>query len=57
MGQFDFTQMSGLFFSSSMNTGAAGGGQGHTHSLSATFEGSANSVLQPTLVLNYIIKT
>lgn len=38
-------------------TGSAGGGQGHTHSLSATFSGSANSVLQPTLVLNYIIKT
>ena len=41
----------------SMNTGATGGGQGHTHTLSATFTGSANSVLQPTLVLNYIIKT
>ena len=39
------------------NTGATGGGQGHTHSLSATFTGSATSVLQPTLVLNYIIKT
>ena len=41
----------------SMNTGSTGGGQGHTHTLSATFTGSANSVLQPTLVLNYIIKT
>ena len=39
------------------NTGSTGGGQGHTHSLSATFTGSASSVLQPTLVLNYIIKT
>jgi microcystin-dependent protein len=39
------------------STGNAGGGQGHTHTLSATFTGSANSVLQPTLVLNYIIKT
>jgi len=39
------------------NTNATGGGQGHTHTLSATFSGSANSVLQPTLVLNYIIKT
>ena len=38
-------------------TGATGGGQGHTHTLSATFTGSANSVLQPGLVLNYIIKT
>jgi len=39
------------------STGSAGGGQGHTHTLSATFTGSANSVLQPGLVLNYIIKT
>ena len=38
-------------------TGSTGGGQGHTHTLSATFTGSANSVLQPGLVLNYIIKT
>jgi len=39
------------------STGAAGGGQSHDHTLSATFSGSANSVLQPGLVLNYIIKT
>jgi len=39
------------------NTGAAGGGQSHDHNLSANFTGSANSVLQPGLVLNYIIKT
>jgi microcystin-dependent protein len=39
------------------NTGNAGGGQSHDHTLSANFSGSANSVLQPTLVLNYIIKT
>ena len=38
-------------------TGSAGGGQSHTHNLSANFTGSANSVLQPGLVLNYIIKT
>ena len=44
-------------FASVMTTGATGGGQGHTHTLSANFTGSANSVLQPTLVLNYIIKT
>ena len=36
-------------------SGNTGGGQGHTHTLSANFTGSANSVLQPTLVLNYII--
>ena len=36
---------------------STGGGQSHTHNLSANFTGSANSVLQPGLVLNYIIKT
>ena len=34
-----------------------GQGQGHQHNMSANFAGDANSVLQPTLVLNYIIKT
>jgi microcystin-dependent protein len=42
---------------SSSGTDAAGGGQSHDHTLSANFTGSANSVLQPGLVLNYIIKT
>lgn len=42
---------------SNMTSGSTGGGQGHTHTLSATFTGSASSVLQPGLVLNYIIKT
>ena len=41
----------------SMTTGATGGGGSHDHTLSATFAGTANSVLQPGLVLNYIIKT
>jgi microcystin-dependent protein len=49
------------FFSnnSSSNNAVAntGGGQSHDHTLSANFSGSANSVLQPGLVLNYIIKT
>ena len=40
-----------------MNTGNTGGGQSHDHTLSANFSGSANSVLQPYLVLIYIIKT
>jgi hypothetical protein len=40
-----------------MTTGSTGGGQSHDHTLSANFSGSANSVLQPTLVMNYIIKT
>jgi len=39
------------------STGNAGSGQSHDHTLSANFTGSANSVLQPGLVLNYIIKT
>jgi len=39
------------------NTGNTGGGQSHDHTLSANFVGSANSVLQPYLVLVYIIKT
>jgi len=40
-----------------VSSGNAGGGQSHDHTLSANFSGSANSVLQPGLVLNYIIKT
>ena len=47
----------GRISASSMSTGSAGGGQAHDHTLSANFSGSANSVIQPTLVLNYIIKT
>jgi microcystin-dependent protein len=42
---------------SNMNTGSTGGGQSPDHTLSANFSGSANSVLQPYLVLIYIIKT
>ena len=41
----------------SNNSGNAGGGSSHDHTLSANFSGSANSVLQPYLVLIYIIKT
>ena len=41
----------------SITSSGAGGGQSHDHTLSANFAGSANSVLQPGLVLNYIIKT
>ena len=47
----------GQRMSSSISTGNAGGGQSHDHTLSANFSGSANSVLQPYLVLIYIIKT
>ena len=42
---------------SSNSTSNTGGGQSHDHTLSANFVGSANSVLQPYLVLIYIIKT
>ena len=41
----------------SNTSGNAGGGGSHDHTLSANFSGSANSVLQPYLVLIYIIKT
>jgi hypothetical protein len=41
----------------SPGTSNTGGGQSHDHTLSANFSGSANSVLQPYLVLIYIIKT
>ena len=43
--------------SGSLSISSTGGGQSHDHTLSANFSGSANSVLQPYLVLIYIIKT
>lgn len=39
------------------STGSTGGGQSHSHNLTANFVGSSTSVLQPYLVLMYIIKT
>ena len=41
----------------SSNTGNAGSGTGHQHNMSATFTGSATSVVQPYLTIIYIIKT
>jgi microcystin-dependent protein len=38
-------------------TNPAGSGSAHSHNMSATFSGDANSVLQPYLALIYIIKT
>jgi len=38
-------------------TGASGGGQSHSHNLSANYVGDSASILQPYLVLIYIIKT
>jgi microcystin-dependent protein len=43
--------------SSCVSLTQTGSGQSHSHNLSANFTGSASSVLQPGLVLNYIIKT
>jgi microcystin-dependent protein len=40
-----------------VNTGNTGGGQSHSHTLSANFVGSSQSTLAPYLVLIYIIKT
>jgi len=40
-----------------VNTGNTGGGQAHSHNLSANFVGSAGSSLPPYLILQYIIKT
>jgi len=57
-GGFSNTALSGgTAMSTFPPTSSTGGGQSHTHNLSANFTGSANSVLQPGLVLNYIIKT
>jgi hypothetical protein len=39
------------------NTGNTGGGQSHSHTLSANFVGSSTDNLPPYLVLIYIIKT
>ena len=39
------------------NTGSTGSGTGHSHNMSATFTGSATSVVQPYLAVIYIIKT
>jgi hypothetical protein len=47
----------GASFGFNRSTNNTGGGQSHSHNLSANFTGTANSVLQPGLVLNYIIKT
>jgi microcystin-dependent protein len=57
MAQHDTAPPSGFSFVTSGNTGSTGGGLGHDHTLSANFAGTANSVLQPYLVLIYIIKT
>jgi microcystin-dependent protein len=47
----------GRYGGGSLQTVATGGGGGHSHNMSATFSGTATSVLQPYLTLLYIIKT
>ena len=42
---------------SASSTGATGTGTGHSHNMSATFSGTASSVVQPYLTLIYVIKT
>lgn len=42
---------------STQTSQATGGGGSHTHNLSANFVGGADSVLQPYIVMIYIIKT
>ena len=49
--------VTGYVNTGSRTTTNTGGGDAHDHTLSANFSGTGNSVLQPTLVLNYIIKT
>jgi microcystin-dependent protein len=54
MGFAGSSSMTGTMTGSSTSTGSGGA---HTHNLSANFTGGADSVLQPYLVLIYIIKT
>jgi len=59
-GQFQGS-MGGIYFQrsqgGSVTSSSTGSGQGHSHNMSATFSGDANSVLQPYLTIIYIIKT
>ena len=54
-GNVSFKQAANI--GATLTTQNTGGGQSHDHTLSANFVGSGNSVLQPYLVLIYIIKT
>jgi microcystin-dependent protein len=56
-GSAGFRQIGPYIQMTNLATQASGSGQSHSHNLSANFSGTANSVLQPGLVLNYIIKT
>jgi microcystin-dependent protein len=50
-------EVGGIANSSPATTGSAGSGGAHNHNLSAMFTGGADSVLQPYIVVIYIIKT
>ena len=51
------TVMCGGGGASPMNTGSAGGGQSHSHNLTANYVGDSQTNLPPYLVLVYIIKS
>jgi hypothetical protein len=53
-GGFVFSPMA---MTGTVTTSNTGGGSSHTHNLSANYVGSSASILQPYLVLIYIIKT
>jgi hypothetical protein len=55
-GQSAFARQGG-FNAMADSWGNTGGGQSHDHTLSANFVGGSASILQPYLVLIYIIKT
>ena len=44
-------------YTTTSDTDTAGSGNGHSHNMSATFTGSASSVVQPYVALIYVIKT
>ena len=47
----------GTVDNSNSNSSSTGGGGSHSHPVTSTFSGTANSVLQPYLTVIYIIKT
>ena len=51
------SQGGGTIRAQNSNSSSAGSGGSHNHSITSTFTGSANSVLQPYLTVIYIIKT
>ena len=57
-GQASATPCCGNYITAATgSTSSAGSGTGHSHNMSATFSGTATSVLQPYVTLIFIIKT